>query len=477
MFAGQHAADFDAQAQDVVAEFLGAVEFARHVGIVEDQRVQVAIARMEHVGDAEAVLGRKLFHPPQHVRQLAARDGAVHAIVIGRDAPDGGKGRLSSRPEGHALAFILRDAIGGCPVLGGDARDFADQVVAFGGGAIDLDNQQRADIERVADLDEGFGGVDRGAVHHLHAGGDDPFADDLRHAGAGAFGIGEADQHRARGFGFGQDAHGHFGDDAEQPFGADHHAQQVQPCRIKMPPAEAYDLAIHQHQFDAQHVVRGEAVFQAVYAARVFRDVAADRTGDLAGRIGRVVEPAPLDRLRDGEVGDAGLHHGDAVLVVDVEHALELAHAQQHRIGQRKRSARKRGARPTRYDLDALGMAPAQHGGNLFHRFGQHHQHRRLAIGGEPVRFPRTQRVGLRDHAFAGHDRLHRGDDAVALGERALVGRGHGDGHGVPSLCRAPGRPTFGPCGPAKRAFLCSGAHVLKYAALRCSKITLFGST
>jgi hypothetical protein len=61
--------------------------------------------------------------------------------------------------------------------------------------------------------------------------------------------------------------------------------------------ADAQDLAVDQHQFDAEHVVGGQAVFEAVHAAGILRDVAADRAGDLRGRIGRVVEALALDRV------------------------------------------------------------------------------------------------------------------------------------------------------------------------------------
>jgi hypothetical protein len=40
--------------------------------------------------------------------------------------------------------------------------------------------------------------------------------------------------------------------------------------------AEAEDLAGYQHHFHAQYIVGGEAVFQAVHAAGIFRHIAAD---------------------------------------------------------------------------------------------------------------------------------------------------------------------------------------------------------
>src|SRR5215212_4343478 len=50
VLARQHAADLDAELEDVGAERLRAVQLAQLVGVVEDERVQVAVAGVEHVG-------------------------------------------------------------------------------------------------------------------------------------------------------------------------------------------------------------------------------------------------------------------------------------------------------------------------------------------------------------------------------------------------------------------------------------------
>src|SRR3546814_3786018 len=57
--------------------------------------------------------------------------------------------------------------------------------------------------------------------------------------------------------------------------------------------------------------------------------------GDLAGGIGRVVEALRLDRPGDGEVGHPRLHHGAAVVEVDLQHAVEFAEAEDDAVGQR----------------------------------------------------------------------------------------------------------------------------------------------
>ena len=58
MFAGQHAAEFDADPQDIGAEGLGPLHLAGLVGVVEDQRMQIAVAGMKHIGDAQTVFFR-----------------------------------------------------------------------------------------------------------------------------------------------------------------------------------------------------------------------------------------------------------------------------------------------------------------------------------------------------------------------------------------------------------------------------------
>ena len=137
-----------------------------------------------------------------------------------------------------------------------------------------------------------------------------------------------------------QNAHRDLGDDAEQPLRPGHHAEQIIALGIEMLAAEADHLAIDHHDLDAEDVVGGQPVFEAMHAARILGDVAADRAGDLARRVGRVIKPGVLDRLANAEIGDAGLRHDTAVVVIDLEDAVELGHAEEHAVGQRQRAAR-----------------------------------------------------------------------------------------------------------------------------------------
>ena len=73
MFAGQHAADLDAEPQYVGAEILGALQFARHIGVEQDQRMQIAVAGVKDIGDAQAMFLRQLADAGQHVRECFPR--------------------------------------------------------------------------------------------------------------------------------------------------------------------------------------------------------------------------------------------------------------------------------------------------------------------------------------------------------------------------------------------------------------------
>ena len=207
--------------------------------------------------------------------------------------------------------------------------------------------------------------MDRQLVHHLNAAGDNAGGDDAADAGAGFFDGGKADQQGAGAFGLAQNPHRDLGDDAEQPLGSDHDAEQIVAGRIEMLAAEPQDLAGDQHHLAAEHIICGQPVFEAVHAAGILRHIAPDRAGDLRGRIGRVIESLVLHRLGDGEIGDAGLHHGDAVGEVHLADALEFSHAEEDAVAERQRPSGQRGAGAARYHFDAVPVAIAQHAGDV----------------------------------------------------------------------------------------------------------------
>src|SRR5210317_2125874 len=83
VFTGDGSATLDAQLQNPATQLLGSFEFALVAGIVKNQRVQVAVTGVKHVGHGQTVLLRELPYPGQYRGQRLARDSAVYAVVIG----------------------------------------------------------------------------------------------------------------------------------------------------------------------------------------------------------------------------------------------------------------------------------------------------------------------------------------------------------------------------------------------------------
>ncbi len=427
VLAGEHTPDLDAQLQDLGPELFGLLELAWLVGVVEDERMQVAIAGMEHVGAGKPIFDGQFAHALEHQRQLGARDGAIHAVIIRRDAPDRREGRLAAGPEQQPLLLRIGDAAGRGPAVARNSLDPRDEMIDLGLRAVDLDDQQGLDVERIAGMHELLDRVDRRLVHHLHAARNDARGDDPAHAFAGILGRPETHQHGARAFWLLEDAHRDLGDHAEQALRPGDDAEKIVAAGIEVLAADAQDLAGHQHDLAAQEIVGGHAVLEAMHAAGVLRHVAADGAGDLGGRIGRVVEAHVLDRLRHREIGDAGLDHRHAVGEIELADALELAHSEQDAVGERERTAGERGASPARHHLDAFGMAVGEHATHLLRRFRKHDHHRKLAVGGQPVRFVGAHLALGCDHAFARDDRAQRRHDPLATGEHGRIRGGHCD--------------------------------------------------
>ena len=410
VFAGDGAADLDAEFEDAAAEVLGLFQFARHVGVEQDERMQIAVAGMEHVGDAQAAFGTHLGDARQHMRQLLARDRAVHAVVVGREPAHRRKGGLAPGPEPEALRLVLGGTDFGCAggleyrVHGGDV------VRHLLVHAVNLAQQQRLD-HGVAGVDEGFGRLDGEPVHHLEPGGDHAGGDDVADRRAGLRHVVEGGEHHLRAFGPRQQFHRDFGDHGEHAFRARHQRQQVVAGRVRRLAADFQQLAVHGERAQRHHVVHGEAVFQAVHAAGILGHVAADRAGDLRRGIGCVVEAVLRGGLGDREIAHAGLHHGGACERIDALDAVQLGQHQQHCAVDRQRAGREAGAGAARDDCHALGVAQPENGGDLVLGFRQHDHVGRVAVGGQSVRFEGHEVFALDQQAVGGHKRAQAGDE------------------------------------------------------------------
>ena len=375
--------------------------------------MQVAVARMEDVRTAQAI---GLFHAGdarQDFGQALARNGAVHAVVVGRDAARRGKGVLAARPELHALRFRLRDGdgAGARPLQHG--RHAGDFLFHFLVGAVRLAQQDGGRIGVIAGLDERFDHARRGLVHHFQPRRDDAGGDHVGHRIAARDDVAERGHDDACRGRFRDQLDRHFRDDAQHAFGADEDGQQVKARRIERFAAQFQHLAIDGDDAHAQHVVHGESVFQAMHAARVFRHVAADAAGDLRGRVGRVIQRVRRRRFRDGQVAHARLHHGRARIRIEAHDAVQARRRQHHAIGDRQGAAGQARAGAARHDRHVQRAADAEDGDDLFLRVGQSDHHRQLAIGGQAVAFVGARILGIGQHAAGRQHGQQGGDDGL----------------------------------------------------------------
>ena len=177
VLAGERAARVEAGAEDRLGQDLRGLRLALR-RVVEDERVQVAVTRVEDVPDPEAVLARELADPPQHLGQLRPRHDAVLHVVVGRHPAHRRERALAAEPEQRALGVVARHAHLERAARAADSVDRGRVLLDLHGDAVELDEQERLGSLRVAGVVGLLGGDDREAVHHLDRGRQDSRRDD-----------------------------------------------------------------------------------------------------------------------------------------------------------------------------------------------------------------------------------------------------------------------------------------------------------
>ena len=266
MLAGEAAAELDAHFENGRARFLGFDPLLIVVDVVEDQRMHVAVAGVKDIGDPKPERGANLAGALKRLRQLAGRHRAVHADIIG-DPAGRPERRLAPFPDLGALHRRHRFAHGAHIVRFGDRADPGQHRPYLGVRALDLDDQHRLDIERIAGVGEILADVDRRLVHVLHRHRNDAGADDRGDALARVLDRIEAEQNRARPFRQRNEAHDRLGHDAQLALGAADEAEEVVAGRVHRLAADIEDLAVQGDEARAEEIVGGDAVLEAVGAA------------------------------------------------------------------------------------------------------------------------------------------------------------------------------------------------------------------
>ena len=154
---------------------------------------------------------------------------------------------------------------------------------------------------------------------------------------------------------------GRFRHHAEQAFGTDKQAGEIEPGFVLMgASAQLDDGAAGQDDFQTEDKIAGDAVFEAARAAGVGGDVAADAAIGAAGRIGRIVKALLFHRFLQGLQDDAGLDDRDKIAGVDFLDAVHAGQGEDNAAARRDASADVAEARPARGDGDAVAAGKAQ---------------------------------------------------------------------------------------------------------------------
>ena len=297
----------------------------------------------------------------------------------------------------------------------------------FGGRPVELDDQHGVGSREVR-VDRGLSSADRERVHHLHRGGNDSRANHLGHGRPASVDRVERRQQRLHRFGAPQDSNGDARDDGERAFRSDDQAEQIRSRRIGELAAEVHELAVGQHRLDAEDVMDGEAVLQAVRAPRIFGDVAADGAHLLARGVGRVVVAERRDLTRDLEVGHARFDCHPLVRDVDAQDTIQARESDHEAAGHRQRPARESRAVSARHERHAFARAEPHDRLNLRGRGRQDDRRGRLAQVRQGVALVGEQLQRIVQHAFVAGDPPQLGEEGAvhvaAIIVRAIRPRG-----------------------------------------------------
>ena len=213
------------------------------------------------------------------------------------------------------------------------------------------------------------------------------------------------------GFGALDDAENHFGGDAERAFGADENAEEIVAGSVERFSAEVDERAVGENDFEAEDVRGGEAVFEAMRAAGIFGDVAADAARGLRRGIGRVEIALRLDAGGDVEIDDAGLDDDAGVGEIDFEDAVHAREADDDAVFDGHRAAAEAGAGAAGDERNFFAMAEAEDGLDFGGGVGEKDGARHGAEIGESVAFVGVEFVGRSDEVAGANDGAEFGED------------------------------------------------------------------
>lgn len=192
------------------------------------------------------------------------------------------------------------------------------------GPPVHLNEEQSLRFHRQPQVHVLLHGGHRGLVHEFNGGGEHAAVERPLDGQAGVVQAGEGHQGRAYGGRPGDEAHGHLGDDAQRPFGADEQVHQVVAGDVLDElPAQGQRLPLGGHHLHGEDVVPGYAVLHAAGAASVGGNVPAQGALADARWVRGVEEAQGLHGALEVGGDHAGFGRGGHVGLVHLRDAVE----------------------------------------------------------------------------------------------------------------------------------------------------------
>lgn len=372
VFAGDGAAEVDGELEDFSEGVFDPGHFDGVAFVGEDGGVEVAVAHVAEVGDAELVFFADGLDAFDHADEFAAGDGGVFEDGGGADAGEGAEGGAAGGGEFETLGFVGGAADGSGVVATGDGFHGGGFGFDHGGVAVAFHEEEGFGFDGEAHFGVGFDAAEGGVVEEFEGAGDDAGGDDVADGLGGVFDAVEGGDEGAAGFGGGDETEEDLGDDAKGAFAADEEVfEGVAGDVFDAFVAEPEHLAVGEDDLHAHDVVAGDAVFEATEAAGIFRDVATDG-GDFHGAgVGGVEEAGGGGGGFDFLGDDATFGVEGEVAGVDFEDAVHADEAEDDAALDGEAAAGEAGAGAAGDEFASGGGGVFDYGDDLGGRFGE----------------------------------------------------------------------------------------------------------
>ena len=359
--------------------------------------MEVAVARVEEVGQLKVVALRHLLDAGEQRGELRAWDDGILEHHVGSQPTQSAEGVLSCPPHPRAIAFGRRQAhLPGSGRLYGRKRH-RHLLLGLLLGSLALHDQRGSRVRGQACRVHGcLDDPNRRRIDDLESDGKHTRFQDLGDGAARIRHAAEQRQERPDRLRARHQANGDGARDPERALGADEQAGQIESSALA--PVQLERRAVRKHDLQGEHVVARYAVLQAMRPARVGRHVAADRARRGRSRIRQIAKT-----VRGGGRGyvvrhDSRLHDGQALRGIDAEDSIESC-GDDEDGGASDRSTGQAGAGPAGNKRNACLVQQSHRGTQLVARRRQRHGERHSTDRGERVGLVCEEAVRLLDEA------------------------------------------------------------------------------